>query len=76
MIKIICTSNRDSLCKVKWPTKFISVPQKGDYIRGSNEKRAVVMRITHCTSTRDYYDESIKIGEAYIELYLEEWAYI
>lgn len=53
MINGICKTNLDDYRRVEWPTRFITVPRKGDYIRSLDHKNELkVVRIVHCDNEK------------------------
>jgi hypothetical protein len=48
MIPGFCRTNLDDYSFEKWPTKFVAVPQKGDYVEAESGKVLRVVGITHC----------------------------
>lgn len=73
MIRGICKSNIDDYNKVVWPTKFVSVPRKGDLIAGLNTVQAKVHSITHCIATDRgtlFQPISVDSGQPYIVIEL------
>lgn len=47
MINAFCTTCLDDYQNEIWPTVFITIPHKGDYVKSKNEKILKVCCITH-----------------------------
>jgi len=47
MIKGRCTTNLDDYHREEWPTSFVVVPRKGDYVASASGKRLKVVYVMH-----------------------------
>ncbi len=47
MIEGYCTTNLDDYEHEKWPSSFVAVPEKGDYVQAKSGKTLKVVGITH-----------------------------
>ncbi len=47
MIKGHCKTNVDKFKTETWPTQFVGIPRKGDWVESENGRLAKVVGITH-----------------------------
>jgi hypothetical protein len=78
MIRGYCKTNLDEYKHEDWPTAFVSLPRKGDWVQAKSGKVLCVCQVTHCqaysSDTMPRFDRRpIQVGDPFIIVELTGW---